>query len=312
MPNIGSISHFNEAEETFEAYCDRVELFFLANDISAPTGDTADKRVASFLTLGGPHLYKLATSLLSPIAPKNASYPLLISKLKGHFKPTVIIIYERYKFHTRSQQQGESISDFVAALKSLAHTCGFEDVLNDMLQDRFVCGIHDDDTKYSLLSEKDLTFSKAVEMASAREAATHDVKAMTALTVKAISGPRPPIRRDHAVRKNAKQMKAFPNSSTPKQPCQGCGGQHWKKDCPFREAECFGCHKKGHIKKMCRNRKTTALSLRENAETTAYNVGVTPHSKDWETSKSPIPEEVSYDYLFNVSDVHPSMRDRPF
>ena len=42
--------------------------------------------------------------------------------LKTHFKPKVILIYEWLKFHSRAQKPNESVADFVAALKELAHT----------------------------------------------------------------------------------------------------------------------------------------------------------------------------------------------
>ena len=42
-----------------------------------------------------------------------------------------------------------------------------------------------------------------------------------------------------------------PTDSKPKNPCNGCGNTHWKKECPFKNAECHLCKKKGHIKKMC-------------------------------------------------------------
>ena len=42
-----------------------------------------------------------------------------------------------------------------------------------------------------------------------------------------------------------------PTDSKPKNPCNGCGNTHWKKECPFKNAECHLCKKKGHIKEMC-------------------------------------------------------------
>ncbi|XP_046142387.1 uncharacterized protein K02A2.6-like [Osmia bicornis bicornis] len=34
--------------------------------------------------------------------------------------------------------------------------------------------------------------------------------------------------------------------------CRGCGGAHYRSKCPFREAVCHTCSKKGHIAKVCR------------------------------------------------------------
>ena len=68
-------------------------------------------------------------NLISPTKPKDASYDVLVEGLKKHFKPKVLIVLERYKFYKRSQGPDESISNFVAGLKTCAHTCDFGDKL---------------------------------------------------------------------------------------------------------------------------------------------------------------------------------------
>ena len=88
------------------------------------------------------------------------------------------MIYECFKFHSRSQKLSESVSDSFAALKELAHTCEFGATLNNMLRDRFVTGLSNDKTQHTLLAEADLTFARAVEIATAREVAQKDVQAM--------------------------------------------------------------------------------------------------------------------------------------
>ena len=102
-----------------------------------------------------------------------------MSALKDHFKPKVIQIYERHKFHSRSQKAGETIAEYVAGLKNLAQTCGFGDNLNESLRDRFVTGLSSDtETQRVLLTEADLTVKRAVDIASAMEAARLDAEAM--------------------------------------------------------------------------------------------------------------------------------------
>ena len=98
--------------------------------------------------------------------------------LKAHFEPKVILIYEWFKFHSRAQKPNESVADFVAALKELAHACQFGTTLDEMLRDRFVTGLANTETQRALLAEADLTFARAFETASAREVARKDVQAM--------------------------------------------------------------------------------------------------------------------------------------
>ena len=42
----------------------------------------------------------------------------------------------------------------------------------------------------------------------------------------------------------------------PKSPCPACGGDHWKKDCKFKDAVCHSCNKPGHLKSMCKPSKS--------------------------------------------------------
>ena len=90
----------------------------------------------------------------------------------------MILIYERFKVYSHSQCSGKSVADFVAALKSLAHTCSFGDTLSDMLCDRFVMGLANETTQHTLSAEAKLTFTCAVELATAGEAAVRDVQAI--------------------------------------------------------------------------------------------------------------------------------------
>lgn len=57
-------------------------------------------------------------------------------------KPSVIV--ERFKFHSKVRQQGQSVTSFVADLRRLTEHCDFGTTLDDMIRDRLVCGINDD------------------------------------------------------------------------------------------------------------------------------------------------------------------------
>ena len=83
---------------------------------------------------------------------------------------------ERFKFHSRFRKQGESVSTFVAELRSLSEYCNFGDTLEVMIRDRLVCGINDDSIQRRLLAEQDLTYKKAVELAQSLEMAVQNMK----------------------------------------------------------------------------------------------------------------------------------------
>ena len=240
---IGVVGPYNEVEEEFESYTARLESFFIANDITEE-----NKKLHSFLAMIGFKLYNLVETLMDPIKPSACTYDDIIKAIKAHYSPKVLVIFERFKFYKRNQEIGENVSQYVAGLKALARTCEFGTNLKEMLRDRFVVGLKDEATQRALLTESSLTFDKAVEVATAREAAAKDSKEM---------GNRPTsinFSNNSKTKYNQKENNKQKSNSTkamPKSPCNGCGGRHWKSDCPFKNAECFSCHEKGHIKSKC-------------------------------------------------------------
>ena len=299
---IGSIDSYNEAEEDFDSYCSRISMYFLANDIKD------EKKVAAFFTLAGPKVFGLARDLLSPQKPEESTYKKVIETLQKHYKPKPVLIYERFKFYSRSQKSGESVNDFVAALKALAHTCEFGATLSEMLRDRFVMGLANNQVQQVLLSESDLTFEKAVSMATAREAASKDVQAMASGSVNHIPrsslGPKKTFTsgsKSHPTGTgNAKPSNVNVKANTPKTPCTGCGKLHWKRDCPFKEAICHECKQKGHIKKMCFQAKSKQSSQKAPSKS---NINFSTEGNPSNKSAS----DPCYDYVYSVN----AVRDKP-
>jgi hypothetical protein len=153
---IGSINPFEGNTETWTSYQERLEQYFIVNDIAA------EKRVAGLLTLLGERTYCLLRSLTSPEKPSEKTYQELCDLLSTHLSPKPLIIAERFRFHKRNQATGECIKDYVATLRKLAELCNFGDNLNDTLRDRFVCGLREETTQRKLLSTVDITFAKAI------------------------------------------------------------------------------------------------------------------------------------------------------
>ena len=87
-----------------------------------------------FLTAIGGATYKLLSNLLSPDAPKDKSLDELKSTLRAHLKPKPLTIAEHFKFYRRMQREGESVAEYVVALKELSTHCDFRTFLNDALR----------------------------------------------------------------------------------------------------------------------------------------------------------------------------------
>ena len=106
------------------------------NDVKDPK-----KQAACLITVIGASTYTLLENLLSPEKPATKKLDELIEVLQHHFQPKVITIAERFKFHQRSQADGESVVDYMAKLRHLASTCDFGRFLDQALRDRLVCGL---------------------------------------------------------------------------------------------------------------------------------------------------------------------------
>ncbi|XP_069105158.1 uncharacterized protein [Argopecten irradians] len=107
-----------------------------------------------------------------------SGFRVLLLESTEHFAPKPLVIAERFKFHSRKQQVGESVSDYVVSLKKLAKDCDFQDFLNQALRDRLVCGLMSEVIQKKLLAEKDLDLAKATEIALAVEMATKNIEEM--------------------------------------------------------------------------------------------------------------------------------------
>ena len=229
---FGTLKEFNSNEGSITSYLERVELYFTANSVPG------DKQVPILLTCIGTSTYTLLSDLLAPSPPSTKSLAEIADVLRKHFEPKRAIIAEQYQFHKRNQAVGESIADYDAALRKLATNCKFGDYLEDAIRDRIVCGLSNEAIQRRLLSEPDLTLTKAMDLAQAMETAERNSKSLkgTEFAIRKLRGKPPPRPRMQ-------------------QPCYRCGkSNHSPIDCKFKDVECHACGKKGHIAPVCRTK----------------------------------------------------------
>ena len=166
------IDQFDQGIETFQNYSERLEQYFIANDVAAP------KQAATLLSCIGPKTYQLLRSLSSPDLPSTKSYTQLKELLNKHLSPKPLEIAERFRFHKRNQREGESIQDYVVEIRKLSEHCNFGAVLLQSLRDRLVCGLSNTSIQKRLLQEDNLTFQSAYDKAIALEMASRDASDM--------------------------------------------------------------------------------------------------------------------------------------
>ena len=149
MALLGRINSFDLKTDNITEYIERVEQYFIANDVT-----NEKKQTAIFLTVIGNETYSLLRNLLAPESPAGKTVKTLSETLIDHLKPQPIIIAERYKFYCRDQSENETITEYLAELRKLTLNCDFKDFLDQALRDRFVCGLQNNSIRRRLLAER--------------------------------------------------------------------------------------------------------------------------------------------------------------
>ena len=171
---------------------------------------------------------------MAPTKVTEVDYKDLIQKVQDHYTPTPSAIVQRFKFYSCNKQTGESIASYVARLQALTEHCEFGDNLNEMLRDRLVCVVNNEQLQRRLLAEPNLTFAKAMEISRTFETTTeearmlqHDTNSVESLAVNVLSNTNTA---DTPIRQTANRM--------PTNPCYRCGETHQAAKCRFKLAKC--------------------------------------------------------------------------
>ena len=70
-------------------------------------------------------------------------YSVVKAKFDEHFVKKRNVIYERAKFNSRKQEEGEPVDSFITDLYSLAEHCNYKDLHDEIIRHRIVIGLRD-------------------------------------------------------------------------------------------------------------------------------------------------------------------------
>ena len=166
------------------------------------------------------------------------------------------VIYERYKFNNRSQEANESIDAYTTALRTLAETCEFGSLKDDLIRDRLVCGIRDNGQRKKLLHEPKLTLEKCIDSCRAAEATKLQVQDMSSQS------------------KESSEVNALKSSRPKSNPsmvddCKFCGKSHERnrEKCPAFGQICKKCKKENHVASKCHlhGKKSSSVKKKQKA-----------------------------------------------
>ena len=177
------------------------------------------------------------------------------------------MIYERYTFHCRQQEEGETARDYVSALRRLAQSCAFDRITpEEILRDRMVCGLRDPALRRSLLQRKNLTLgdciseARSAERARAQNATIAVGKPQTLETaVLGLTAQRPARFREEA--RGQRGIAGMSGRRKDKPVCRYCGETHRKGECPAYGRKCNRCGRANHFARVCQQRASSVEAV---------------------------------------------------
>ena len=151
-----AFAEFSPSKDDIRYYFRRFELELRVFNVT----QDADKRDLLLRCIGS-QLFKLVNDNFDPVSPDEKDYAEIKTFLEQYFKPATNIHAERTKFSQRFRRNGESISEFVSALRTLAVNCKFKNTLDERLRDQLILGINDSNIQEHLFrdhSDENATF----------------------------------------------------------------------------------------------------------------------------------------------------------
>lgn len=245
MESIGAPRSLNldasNLEEEWKSFEQRFDLFRVASGADSKPEAT---QVALFLHCAGESAQRLFNSFTFESDADKKKLKPIYDKFEDYCTPRKNEIVERCQFHDMKQAHGQTIDNFVAALRLKAQSCNFGDQTEQLIRDRIVCGCFDARVKERMLRESKLTLQSALALCRAAEASHEQMKVFkTESSVAAVT-----------TNHNRQDVRSTGNGRAAN--CGRCGRRRHGADqmCPAADKECRSCGRKGHYELMCRTK----------------------------------------------------------
>ena len=189
-----------------------------------------------------------------------ADYESAIATLHNIYVKPTNEIYARHQLATRRQQAGESLDEYLQALKILSKECNFKPVTateycEEYIRDAFISGILSNQIRQRLLENKTLDLKTMFDQARALDSAMRSSESYSAPQPVTTAATASEIVHQNQVDSQVDSTHSDSILAAANPKCFFCGNsKHPRSKCPARDVICNKCQKRGHFAKVCRGK----------------------------------------------------------
>jgi len=208
----------------------------------------------------------------SSFSRESGTLSALYTLMDAYVEPRKNLTLTRFQFFNMSQQDDQSVEQFITEVKLKAKMCEFEkekeNISECMIRDRIICGISDKALQENILRThlEDIKLEKVIKLCRVSSEAKQQAQSLNDQS---------------SVNRITKNQRSSTSVNTSKQKAtrktkayvckQYCGETHLPRQCPAYNHCCSECGKTGHYEVKCRNRESSEQkvdAIREKKEST--------------------------------------------
>lgn len=256
-----NLSLHGNLSENWRKFKQNFEIYLKASDKS---GKEDEIKIAILLNIIGEECVEVYnTFALSDT--ERRSFQSVLKAFEDHCSPKKNIVFERFKFYSRLQQEAEGFDQFLTDVKKLSQSCEFGTLCDEMVRDRIVLGIYDKAIQERLLRVEDLNLTKAVNLCRAAEISKSQARNLQGLSVDVESVKKRSVNHNNynksALNSSGAEKKNFNKGrqSGEKFKCRRCQTLHGVRECPAFGKKCSKCGQLNHFAVSCRVKNIRVL-----------------------------------------------------
>lgn len=248
-----SLSIAGNASENWKIFRQKFEIYLKASEKEKKPDET---KIAMLLNAVGDEGFYLYNTFELPEDDKK-KFQAVLDAFERYCSPRKNVVFNRFNFFNRIQQDGELFDHFATDLKKLAKDCEFEQQETSLIRDRIIIGIRDISLQEKLLQESDLKLEQATELCRAHEASKQQARVLQDASASVVGCKGPEVIVIH------KKRQADTSENVNFYDCRRCGTKHGPRSCPAFNEKCKTCGRVGHFAVGCYAKNSRKLKYKQ-------------------------------------------------